>query len=123
MAILFPGQGSQRKGMLAGLLQKHPAVVKQVMRDFEEALGLSSDPLIAADSSNYDIDATEFAQPAILATSIAYWRVWLKEEVLSPHQSVRITALGHSVGEYSALVAAGLISLNEGLALVVSLVT
>jgi [acyl-carrier-protein] S-malonyltransferase len=108
-ALLFPGQGSQRVGMGKELAQAHPAA----QRTYEEAdavLGFSLSKL-CFDGPEDDLTLTKHTQPAILTTSIAVFRVLLEKGL-----SFEIAA-GHSLGEWSALVAAGAITLADAVRL------
>jgi [acyl-carrier-protein] S-malonyltransferase len=111
LAFVFPGQGSQSSGMLADLAAAHP----QVREAFEEAssgAGVDLWQLTAAGSEEH-LNQTEFTQPALLAAGIAVWRTWLAQGGPRP-----TLLAGHSLGEYTALVAAGVLSLADGARLV-----
>jgi [acyl-carrier-protein] S-malonyltransferase len=108
-ALLFPGQGSQRVGMGKELAQVHPAA----QRTYDEAdavLGFSLSKL-CFEGPEDDLTLTKHTQPAILTTSIAVFRVLLEKGL-----SFEIAA-GHSLGEWSALVAAGAITLADAVRL------
>ena len=111
LAFVFPGQGSQSVGMLSELAAAH----SEVRATFEEAsLGASFDLWkLAMDGPEEQLNRTENTQPALLAASVAVWRVWQKLGGAQPAQ-----LSGHSLGEYSALVAAGALSLHDAAALV-----
>jgi [acyl-carrier-protein] S-malonyltransferase len=111
LAFVFPGQGSQSPGMLAALAQSHP----QVRETFEEASAAIDVDLWAISQAADDprLNQTEFTQPALLAGGIAVWRAWRAAGGAMP---VRLA--GHSLGEYTALVAAGALSLADGVRLV-----
>jgi len=98
-AFLFPGQGSQSVGMLAGLAKQQ----ERVRATFDEAgdvLGMDLWQLVSTGPEE-ELNRTELTQPAILAASVSVWRIW--NDLGGP----RPTKLaGHSLGEYSALVAA-----------------
>lgn len=108
-AMLFPGQGSQAVGMLSG----HDA--PEVASTFAEAtqvLGWDVQALVSQGPAE-ELNRTERTQPALLAASIALWRLWQRQGLPAP------TALaGHSLGEYSALVAAGSLDFAEALKIV-----
>ena len=74
-AFLFPGQGSQKVGMLAELAQQF-AVVGETFAEASEALGYD---LWHIAQSGEGLDQTEFTQPVLLTASIALWRVWLEK--------------------------------------------
>lgn len=111
LAFVFPGQGSQAPGMLAGLAARHP----EVEAAFAEASGGACVDLWAIASAAGDprLDQTEFTQPALLAAGIAVWRAWQARGGPLPARLA-----GHSLGEYTALVAAGSLSLADGARLV-----
>jgi len=110
IAFLFPGQGSQYAGMgkeLAG----HFEVARRVFEDADAALGFSLSGL-CFEGPEDDLKRTENLQPALLAVSIAAYRV-LEEKGYQPD-----LVAGHSLGEYSALVAAGCLGFADGVRLV-----
>jgi [acyl-carrier-protein] S-malonyltransferase len=111
LAFVFPGQGSQSVGMLAELAAAH-ADVKEVFDEASQGAGLD---LWALGQQGPDdrLNSTENTQPALLAASVAVWRVWQKLGGARPAQLA-----GHSLGEYSALVCAGALSLHDAAALV-----
>jgi [acyl-carrier-protein] S-malonyltransferase len=116
-AYVFPGQGSQSVGMGRALASASPAAAA-VLAAADAAL---DEPisLLAFDGPAESLDRTENAQPALLATSIAYLAAvrerWAALGVEPPNAAF---AAGHSMGQYSALVAAGVISLADGVRLV-----
>jgi [acyl-carrier-protein] S-malonyltransferase len=111
LAFVFPGQGSQSLGMLAELAELHP----QVRDTFNEASEGAGADLWALSQGGPEamLNRTEYTQPALLAAGIAVWRLWQKEGGPSPSR-----LSGHSLGEYTALVAAGALSLKDGAHLV-----
>lgn len=111
LAFVFPGQGSQSVGMLAELAAAHP----EVRATFEEASqGAGADLWqLSQQGPEEQLNRTEHTQPALLAASVAVWRVWGKLGGARPAQ-----LSGHSLGEYSALVCAGALSLHDAAALV-----
>jgi [acyl-carrier-protein] S-malonyltransferase len=111
LAFVFPGQGSQAVGMLADLAAAHG----DVKATFDEASqGTGVDLWALSQQGPEDqLNRTENTQPALLAASVAVWRVWQKLGGAQPAQ-----LSGHSLGEYSALVCAGALSLHDAAALV-----
>ena len=111
--LLFPGQGAQEVGMARDLYESFP-VAREVFDQADEALGLKISDLIFKGPEE-ELQKTEFTQPAILTASIAALRV-LEQEMGSPLAPDFVA--GHSLGEYTALVAAGTLSLEDGVRLV-----
>jgi [acyl-carrier-protein] S-malonyltransferase len=111
MAFVFPGQGSQSLGMLAELASEF-AVVKAT---FEEASAGAGVDLWALSQLGPEeaLNRTENTQPALLAAGVAVWRVWQEQGGAMPSQLA-----GHSLGEYTALVCAGALSLRDAAGLV-----
>ena len=112
-AFVFPGQGSQKVGMLAELAEKYPSI-RSTFQEASDALGFDLWQ-IAQSGEHLDrhLDQTEFTQPALLTASIALWRVWLEQGGVVPKYMA-----GHSLGEYSALVAAEAMTLSDAVKLV-----
>ncbi|TQP31207.1 ACP S-malonyltransferase [Vibrio cholerae] len=110
-AIVFPGQGSQAVGMLADLAEQY-AVVKQTFAEASEVLGYDLWALVQ-DGPVEDLNQTFRTQPALLAASVAIWRVWQQLGLEQP-----AVLAGHSLGEYSALVCAGVIDFKQAIKLV-----
>ena len=111
LAFVFPGQGSQSLGMLAELAELHP-LVREAFREASEGAGVD---LWALSQGGPDemLNRTEYTQPALLAAGVAVWRLWQQRGGAQPS-----LLAGHSLGEYSALVAAGALSLKDGAHLV-----
>lgn len=105
-AFLFPGQGSQYSGMGQDLAENF-SVAKQVFEEANDALGFDLAKMCFSGSEE-ELKLTANTQPAILATSIAALRVFEQETDLKPEY-----AAGHSLGEYSALVCVGALSLAD----------
>ncbi|WP_185840682.1 ACP S-malonyltransferase [Vibrio cholerae] len=110
-AIVFPGQGSQAVGMLVDLAEQY-AVVKQTFAEASEVLGYDLWALVQ-DGPVEDLNQTFRTQPALLAASVAIWRVWQQLGLEQP-----AVLAGHSLGEYSALVCAGVIDFKQAIKLV-----
>ena len=108
VAFLFPGQGSQKVGMGAALAHEFPAA-RRVFEEADEALGFGLSRL-CFEGPEEDLRLTANTQPATLATSIAALRAFQSECAVAPQ-----LAAGHSLGEYSALVAAGALTLGDAL--------
>ena len=109
-AFVFPGQGSQSVGMLDAW-GDHP-VVAQTLQEASDALGEDIGALIK-NGPKEDLALTTNTQPVMLTAGIACWRAFVAETGLTP-----VAAAGHSLGEYSALVAAGVLTLEDALPLV-----
>lgn len=107
IAFLFPGQGSQTVGMGKELAEKYP-IARQTFEEADQVLGYGLSD-ICWTGPEEKLRLTEITQPAILATSVAAWRV-LDEKGLSPH-----IVAGHSLGEYAAHCAAGTLDFGEAL--------
>jgi [acyl-carrier-protein] S-malonyltransferase len=117
VAFVFPGQGSQSVGMGQLLAASSPAAAA-VFADADEALGQPISRL-AFEGPAEELDRTENAQPALLATSIAYLTALTERgPAAGADHLAPAFAAGHSMGQYSALVAAGVISLADGVRLV-----
>lgn len=110
IAFVFPGQGSQSVGMLSGFAGNE--TVAGVMARADEALGFSLTGLIAEGPAE-TLSLTVNTQPAMLASSVAFYEAWLDAGGRTPEMMA-----GHSLGEYSALCAAGAMSLETAVRLV-----
>lgn len=116
LAFVFPGQGSQSVGMGVALVASWP-VAAGVLREAGDALGQDLRTLIEQGPAEA-LDRTENAQPALLATSIAFLRA-LEARARDAGGTLQPSfAAGHSMGQYSALVASGALSLADGVRLV-----
>jgi len=109
-AFVFPGQGSQAVGMLNGLAN-HP-VVQQTVAEASDALNFDLGKIIA-EGPKEDLDLTVNTQPAMLTAAVACYRAWLEAGGAKPG-----LVAGHSLGEYSALVAAGVLAFKDAVPLV-----
>ena len=108
IAYIFPGQGSQAVGMGKDLFDNY-AAAREVFEAADAALGFSiSDMCFSGDEA--DLQLTANTQPAILTVSVAAYRAARAEGLPAPH-----VVAGHSLGEYSALVAAGVLKLGDAL--------
>ncbi|MFZ9034543.1 MAG: ACP S-malonyltransferase [Francisellaceae bacterium] len=111
LAVVFPGQGSQSLGMLKDYYEQHE-IIKATFKEASQALGFDLWQLITEDEVK--LNQTEFTQPALLAASIAIWRLLQQEGLIDTPDYLA----GHSLGEYSALVAAGSLNFADALKLV-----
>ncbi len=111
IAFVFPGQGSQAVGMLSALSDQHSLV----RATFDEASNGAGTDLWALSQGGPEemLNRTEYTQPALLAAGVAVWRVWQQENGPKP-----AFLAGHSLGEYTALVAAGALELKDAAHLV-----
>ena len=110
LAFVFPGQGSQQLGMLADLAEKHE-IIKQTFAEASDVLGYDLWDLVQNDAER--LSQTDKTQPALLTASVALWRLWEQQGGDKPAY-----VAGHSLGEYSALVCAGVIAFNDAVELV-----
>lgn len=108
-AVLFPGQGSQTVGMCPEARTERPELVGPAA---EAILGWNIDDLID-NGTEENLTKTEHAQPALYAVSYALWSLFTDAVLIPP-----VAAAGHSLGEYTALAAAGVIGYFDGLSLV-----
>lgn len=110
-AFVFPGQGSQAIGMLADIAKDH-YIIKDTFVEASDALGYDLWQL-TQEGPKEQLDQTDKTQPAILTASIALWRLWGNQGGAQPSYMA-----GHSLGEYSALVAAQSLPFSEAVKLV-----
>lgn len=108
-AFFFPGQGSQSVGMMKGFADS--AIVKNTFAEASDVL--SVDFWKMATEANDEINVTTHTQPIMLAAGVATWRAWQ-----SASQTMPAMLAGHSLGEYTALVASGALSFSDALPLV-----
>ena len=111
-AILFPGQGSQSVGMLANFETDYAAVLGDVFRRASKVLNEDLWEIVSHDSRGL-LDQTQYTQPALLAASYVLWTIWQKTVKQEP-----AFLAGHSLGEYTALVAAEALAFEDAIALV-----
>ncbi len=109
-ALVFPGQGSQAIGMGADLARAYPAA-KAVFDEVDEALGEALSRIIAAGPED-QLTLTRNAQPALMAVSLAVFRV-IEDRTGRTLDQLASFVAGHSLGEYSALAAAGALSVSD----------
>lgn len=110
-AMVFPGQGSQTVGMLADLATQFP-IVEQTFAEASDALGYDLWKLVQEGPAE-ELNKTWQTQPALLAASVAIYRVWQQQNGAQPAMMA-----GHSLGEYSALVCAGVLDFKQAIRLV-----
>ena len=111
LAFVFPGQGSQKVGMLADLAAAFPEV-KNTFAEASDALDYDMWALVQ-EGEQAQLNLTETTQPVLLTASVAVWRLWLAQGGLRPAMMA-----GHSLGEFSALVCAGAIDFADAVRLV-----
>ena len=111
LAFVFPGQGSQKVGMLADLVAAFPEV-KNTFAEASDALDYDMWALVQ-EGEQAQLNLTETTQPVLLTASVAVWRLWLAQGGLRPSMMA-----GHSLGEFSALVCAGAIDFADAVRLV-----
>ncbi len=107
LAFVFPGQGSQQVGMLGELAGQH-SIITDTFTEASDALGYDLWKLVQ-EGPVEDLNSTDKTQPALMTASIALWRLWLEQGGAKP-----ALVAGHSLGEYTALVAADVFTLAEG---------
>jgi len=110
-AAIFPGQGSQSVGMLAELAEGNAAVA-DTLGEASAALGFDLAEMMR-DGPEEELNKTENTQPALLAAGVAAWRAWQAAGGPGP-----VACAGHSLGEYTALVVAGVMDFDAALELV-----
>lgn len=111
LAFVFPGQGSQKVGMLAEIADAFP-IVTQTFAEASDALGYDMWALIQQGPQE-ELNLTEKTQPLLLTSSVALWRVWQQKNGVQPS-----LLAGHSLGEFSALVCANTIAFTDAVKLV-----
>ncbi|MBO6751730.1 MAG: ACP S-malonyltransferase [Spongiibacter sp.] len=111
LAFVFPGQGSQKVGMLTELGEAYSSV-KQTFAEASEALGYDMWELVQQGEQS-QLNMTETTQPVLLTSSVAVWRLWQAQGGLQP-----TIMAGHSLGEFSALVCAGALDFADAVKLV-----
>ena len=111
LAFVFPGQGSQKVGMLSEMAESH-SVVKETFAEASEVLGYDLWDLVQTGPQE-ELNMTEKTQPMLLTASVANWRVWSELSELRP-----TLVAGHSLGEWSALVCSGVVAFADAVKLV-----
>lgn len=111
LALVFPGQGSQTVGMLSELYNEF-ATIRETFDEASQALGYDLWALVA-NGPEAELNETHRTQPALLTASVAIWRLWQQQGGATPAYMA-----GHSLGEYSALVCSGALSLADAVKLV-----
>jgi [acyl-carrier-protein] S-malonyltransferase len=111
LGFIFPGQGSQSVGMLAELATQHPVII-ETFAQCSQVLNLDLWQLVSS-GPEAELNRTELTQPALLAASVAVYRAWRAAGGAEPQFMA-----GHSLGEYSALVCAGSLTLADAVKLV-----
>ncbi len=111
LAFVFPGQGSQKIGMLNDLASEY-SIVKKTFAEASQILDYDLWDLVQCGTQE-DINLTERTQPLLLTASVAVWRVWQEKNGPQP-----AFMAGHSLGEWSALVCAGIVSFTDAVKLV-----
>lgn len=111
LAFVFPGQGSQKVGMLADIAAEYP-LIQQTFAESSAALGYDVWDLIQNGEQD-QLNLTEKTQPLLLTASVALWRVWQQRGGSEP-----ALMAGHSLGEFSALVCAGSLNFADAVQLV-----
>lgn len=111
LAFVFPGQGSQKIGMLADIAANYP-LIEETFAESSEALGYDMWKLVQ-EGEQAEINLTEKTQPILLTASVALWRLWLQQGGTKPSLMA-----GHSLGEFTALVCAGSLQFADAVRLV-----
>lgn len=109
--FVFPGQGSQKLGMLSDLAS-HSSQIRETFAEASEVLGRDLWEITQHDGDN-SLDQTHITQPVLLTASVAIWRLWNHRG--APQPSI---LAGHSLGEYSALVCAGVMDFTDAVGIV-----
>ena len=111
IAFIFPGQGSQKTGMLSELI-KSELIVRDTFTEASDLLGFDLPELLQPEFGD-KLNLTQNTQPVLLTSSVALWRLWKQRTARRP-----VVMAGHSLGEYSALVCADALSFENALSLV-----
>ncbi|QIQ41935.1 MAG: ACP S-malonyltransferase [Buchnera aphidicola (Microlophium carnosum)] len=111
-AMLFPGQGSQYVGMLSSFFYKNNRIIQDTFKEASEHIHVNLFELIQ-NGPKFKLNQSKYAQVAILTASVSIYRLWNNKNGISPS-----FMLGHSLGEYSALVCANSIKFSDALKIV-----
>lgn len=111
LAFVFPGQGSQKIGMLADLAASY-GEIGETFREASDVLGYDMWNMVQEGTQD-EINLTERTQPILLTSSVAIWRAWCAKSELKPSLMA-----GHSLGEWSALVCSDTVDFSDGLRIV-----
>ena len=111
LAVVFPGQGSQKVGMLANIAAQY-SIVRDTFAEASDSLGYDMWDLIQ-NGQQEQLNLTEKTQPMLLTSSVALWRLWQQKQGTQPS-----ILAGHSLGEFSALVCAGSLTFTDAVTLV-----
>lgn len=111
IGFIFPGQGSQKVGMLAEAAASYP-IIERTFAEASDAVGYDMWKLVQ-DGEQERLNLTETTQPVLLTSSVALWRAWLEQDGAMP-----VAMSGHSLGEFSALVCAGALDFAAAVQLV-----
>ena len=111
LAFVFPGQGSQKIGMMAELAAEYP-IVEQTFAEASAVLGYDLWQRVQT-GEQAEINMTECTQPLLLTASVAVWRIWAQRQGPKPARLA-----GHSLGEWTALVCAGVVAFADAVKLV-----
>lgn len=111
LGFIFPGQGSQKAGMLAEAAARH-SIIQQTFSEASDAVGYDVWKLVQ-EGEQEQLNLTEITQPVLLTSSVALWRTWINLQGANP-----IAMAGHSLGEFSALVCAGALGFTDAVKLV-----
>ncbi len=111
-AFVFPGQGSQSQGMISDFYSKYDCV-KQLFKTANEVLNYNIWDILEHNPED-KLNQTQYTQPAMLVADIAVWQVWQTQNEFEPP----LIVAGHSLGEYAALVVAGVMSFEDALQVV-----
>lgn len=111
VAFVFPGQGSQKVGMLADMAEQY-SIIKETFSEASDALGYDVWDMVQ-NGEQEQLNLTERTQPILLTSSVALWRCWQEKNGTVPSLMA-----GHSLGEFSALVCAGSLQFKDAVTLV-----